>query len=104
MRISVVKYAFAYFVLFFICTSSLRAQDITEEEVEDGVVMSPISNNSIRISFSATNLKYKKRIANNQEFFTVDIPGFQYSQEPGLPKLPVYASLIDLTGKEVSFY
>ncbi len=61
----------------------------------------PRRNNSIQISFSATNLKYKKTIANNQEFFEVDIPGFQYSQEPGLPKLPVYASLIDLTGKEV---
>ena len=101
LRNSIVKYAFAYFVLFFICSSSLTAQDIIEEQVEDGVVMSSGRNNSIRISFYATNLKYKKTIANNQEFFEVDIPGFQYSQEPGLPKLPVYASLIDLTGKDV---
>lgn len=101
MKFFIAKYAVAYSALLLICSISLSAQNITDEQVEDGAVILSRSNNRIRLSFSATNLKYEKKTVNNQEFFTVDIAGFQYLQEPGRPKLPVYTSLIDLTGEEV---
>lgn len=101
MRFDIAKYAKTLSVLLYLCSLPVQGQDIDVEQPEGGAVFSTRTSSSISLSFSATNLKYGKETANNLEFFTLDIPGFQHTRDAGLPKLPVYTSVLDITGEEV---
>ena len=60
-------------------------------------------SNADRLSFNFTSEKpsIENTSAAGEEFFTLKIPGLQYSNQVGKPRTPVKTGLIDLTGKEV---
>lgn len=57
---------------------------------------------SIIFRYSAPELKIEKKEKNGSEHYTLELNGHTYKQVEGIPALPIYTKLLDITGKEVS--
>jgi len=101
LKFTLARYAFAYSVFLLICFLPINGQGRLDEYPVDGAVMSERTSNKISLSFSASEPQFRRKIGARQEFFTLHIPGFHHSRNPGRPELPVYTSLIDISGIEV---
>jgi len=87
---------------FLIC-GIITAENIYADSLPGGRPISIVDMNerSISMSYRSAPLALEQLRFGDQSYIKLSLPYHDFEPEPGLPALPVYSTLIDLTGREI---
>ncbi|MCD4769598.1 MAG: T9SS type A sorting domain-containing protein [Bacteroidales bacterium] len=102
IRRSVIFLFFILFISFTLNATQATGHSATGSEIRKGITLVTVEQNRIVLHYSSDIPVFRKKIAGQEEYFTLDIPGHIQITEEGIPAIPAISRLIDLTGIEIT--
>ncbi|MEE4115409.1 MAG: C25 family cysteine peptidase [Marinilabiliaceae bacterium] len=87
--------------LFYTGSLYCAGQEAGTNTLRTGLIYHGPGADRIGFSFVSEKAVLRNTAVAGENFFTMEIPGLQYSNQVGKPRIPVKSGLIDLTGKEL---
>jgi hypothetical protein len=94
---------YGWLVALFMSGSLLTAghTDIDSLVVDRPLSLFEMTESSVRMSYRSEPVSFEQVVFLKDSFYRISLPYHGYESEPGMPALPVYTTLFDLSGKEV---